>query len=140
MNDIYKIVISFVGFLENGVTTRIYHEISEDDTINDGLLQSMLAYYNATKKVTYNQNIDVYNHKNNTNLQPVEIPADYKRKAGKEYDNIEQWVNDAVDIKNILFDKGRNVCVNVWKGEWGVSCCEECGWSYQWEIIKTIEE
>jgi hypothetical protein len=140
MNDIYKIVISFVGFLENGVTTRIYHEISEDDTINDGLLQSMLAYYNTTKKATYNENIDVYNHRNNTNLQAVEIPADYKRKIGKEYDNIEQWVNDAVDIKNILFDKGRNVCVDVWKGEWGVSCCEDCGWSYQWEIIKTIEE
>jgi hypothetical protein len=140
MNDIYKIVISFVGFLENGVTTRIYHEISEDDTINDGLLQSMLAYYNTTKKATYNENIDVYNHRNNTNLQPVEIPADYKRKVGKEYDNIEQWVNDAVDIKNILFDKGRNVCVDVWKGEWGVSCCEDCGWSYQWEIIKTIIE
>ena len=140
MNDIYKIVISFDGFLENGETTRIYHEISEDDTINDGLLQSMLDYSNTTKNVTYNQNIDVYNHRNNTNLQAVEIPADYKRKVENEYEDLYSVVRDAFSTFSILQGKGRNVCVDIWKGEWGVSCCEDCGWSCQWDIIKTIQE
>ena len=140
MNDIYKIQISFDGCLANGETTTIYHNISEDDVINYGLLQSMLSYYNTTNKVTYNQNLGVYNHRNNTNLQPVEIPADYKRKIDKEYDNIEDVVNDSINIKNILFGKGRNVCIDIHKGEWGMDCCEDCGWSYQWELYKSIEE
>ena len=140
MNDIYKIKIDFDGFLENGETTRIYHRISEDDIIDYGLVHSILTYRNITQRVTYNENIDVHNHRNNTNLQPLEIPADYKRKVDKEYEDLYSVVKDAFSIFSILQGKGRNVCVDIWKGEWGVSCCEECGWSYQWEIIKTIEE
>ena len=140
MRDIFEIVVSFDGFLENGETTRIHHTISEDDIIDCGLLQSMLAYSNATKNVTYNQNIIVMNARSNTNLQPIEIPADYKRKVGKEYEDLYSVFKDASSTFSRLKEKGRNVCVNVWKGEWDVSCCEECGGSYQWDIIKTIQE
>lgn len=73
-------------------------------------------------------------------LKVLDVPDDFKYKVDKEYDNVEQVVNDAVEIKYRLFGKGRNVCIEIAEGRWGVSCCEDCGWSYQWETLKTINE
>ena len=140
MNDIYSIQISFDGYLANGETTTIYHNVSVDDIINDDYLRLILDYHNTTQKATYNENLPIYNYRNNTNLQPVDVPSDYKRKEDKEYDNIEDVVNDAYLVKKVLFGKGRNVCIDIHKGEWGMDCCEDCGWSYQWELYKSIEE
>ena len=141
MNDIYKIHISFDGYVSDK-TVQIYHTISECDKINEHLLSSILSYRNNKLRVQHNNNLGPMRASGKYKeeyLQVLDVPDDFKYKVDKEYDNLEQVVNDVVDVKYKLFGKGRNVCIEIAQGWWGCDCCEECG-SYQWEIIKTIKE
>ena len=129
MNDIYKINISFDAYILNE-TIRIYYSVSVDDIINDDYLWLILDYHNEDKRARYNRQIK----ERGIDLPLVEISPNYKQKTDKKYDNVEEVVNDVYLVKKALFDKGRNVCIDILKGVWGMDCCEDCGWSYQWEF------
>jgi len=143
MNDIYKIHISFDGYLPSGEVTPISYTISEGDKIDDHLIAEILTYRNIKLRVQHNKNLAPMRASGKykeEDLKVLDVPDDFKYKVDKDYDNVEQVVNDAVDIKCRLFGKGRNVSIEIAEGWWGCDCCEECGWSYQWETIKTIKE
>lgn len=57
MNDIYKIHISFDGYLPSGEVTPITYTLSEGDKIDDHLIAEILTYRNIKLRVQHNNNL-----------------------------------------------------------------------------------